>query len=98
MNLARRDGESTPAVVVQARAVVLDRSTALAGSLPTVIEMSWERCLGYGLDHSQLSEFGVLERSLLADQMEKNRHLLIHAQPVIASSGTPSHSSQRSLK
>jgi sigma-54 dependent transcriptional regulator, acetoin dehydrogenase operon transcriptional activator AcoR len=83
MNQAKQGGESAPAAVEQAREVMLDLGTVPVGLLPTVIEMSWERCLSYGLDHNQRSEFDVLERSLLADQIEKNRHLLIHAQPVM---------------
>ncbi|MBK9021136.1 MAG: sigma-54-dependent Fis family transcriptional regulator [Sulfuritalea sp.] len=54
-----------------------------AGLVPSTIEMSWERCLGYGLDNDQTTEFDPLERVLLAEQIEKSRHLLTHAQPVM---------------
>ena len=54
-------------------------------SIPSVIEMSWQRCLGYGLDQGQRQEIDLLERSLLADQKEKSRQLLLHAQPVMES-------------
>ncbi|MDZ4250972.1 MAG: sigma-54-dependent Fis family transcriptional regulator [Sulfuritalea sp.] len=45
--------------------------------------MSWARCLDYGLDSDQGSEFDPLERVLLTEQIEKSRHLLTHAQPVM---------------
>lgn len=83
MNLAKRDGKSPPGAVGRAREVAPERSTAPLGSLPSVIEMSWERCLGYGLDRNQHSGFDVLEHKLLAVQIEKNRQLLTHAQPVM---------------
>ncbi|MBI5109446.1 MAG: sigma-54-dependent Fis family transcriptional regulator [Rhodocyclales bacterium] len=53
------------------------------GLLPTAIELSWERCLGYGLDNDQGTDFDPLERVLLAEQIEKSRDLLTHAQPVM---------------
>ena len=53
------------------------------GLLPTAIELSWERCLGYGLDNDQGTDFDPLERVLLTEQIEKSRHLLTHAQPVM---------------
>ena len=54
-----------------------------AGMLPSAIELSWERCLGYGLDNDQDTDFDPLERVLLAEEIEKSRHLLTHAQPVM---------------
>ena len=53
------------------------------GVLPSVIELSWQRCLNYGLDTDHGSELDLLGRDLLADQLEKNRQLLSHAQPVM---------------
>ncbi|NJD33974.1 MAG: sigma-54-dependent Fis family transcriptional regulator [Betaproteobacteria bacterium] len=60
-----------------------DSGTVPSGLLPSAIEMSWERCLGYGLDNEQRSEFDPLGRVLLIEEMEKSRHLLTHAQPVM---------------
>ncbi len=53
------------------------------GLLPSVIELSWERCLGFGLDNDRGTDFDPLERVLLAEQIENSRHLLTHAQPVM---------------
>ncbi|MBI5920634.1 MAG: sigma-54-dependent Fis family transcriptional regulator [Betaproteobacteria bacterium] len=61
----------------------LDLRKVPVGLLPSVIEMSWERCLSYGLESDQNSEFDLLERGLLVEQQEKNRNLLTHAQPVM---------------
>ncbi|OHC67968.1 MAG: hypothetical protein A3H93_03625 [Rhodocyclales bacterium RIFCSPLOWO2_02_FULL_63_24] len=77
-------GEQTdPAATMRARAAMRDSGSVPVGVLPSTIEMSWQRCLNYGLDSDQGSEFNLLERNLLADQLEKNHHLLIHAQPVM---------------
>ena len=65
------------------REAMLDLGKVPVGLLPSIIEMSWERCLGYGLESGQNSGFDLLERGLLAEQLEKNRNLLIHAQPVM---------------
>ena len=83
MNQAKQGGESAPEAAQEARKIMRDLGTVPVGILPTVIQMSWERCLGYGLDSDRHSDFDVLEQGLLADQIEKNRHLLIHAQPVM---------------
>lgn len=83
MNTARRADEAARAATKQARALARDRGTVLMGPLPPEIEMSWQRCLDHGLDHDRHSGFDGLERSLLADQIEKNRHLLDHAQPAM---------------
>jgi len=53
------------------------------GVLPSVIELSWQRCLNYGVDTDNGSELDLLGHDLLADQLEKNRQLLSHAQPVM---------------
>lgn len=71
------------ATVGQARVTALERATMPAGLLPQIIEMSWERCVGYGLSQDRHGGFDMLERGVLADQMEKNRHLLNHAQPAM---------------
>ena len=83
MNQSKQGSESATAVLERAREVKLDLGTVPAGFLPTLIDISWERCLSYGLDRDQHGECDVLERVRLADQMEKNRHLLSHAQPVM---------------
>ena len=83
MTQAKRGDTAALPALEQARAVKNGSGTVPVGLLPAVIEMSWERCLSYGLDHDQHSEFGPLERSLLADQVEKSRELLLHAQPVM---------------
>jgi len=83
MNQTKQGDEFAPAAVQQSREVKLDPETVRVGMLPSVIEMSWERCLRLGLDHGQRSEFDLLERSLLSDQLEKNRQLLMHAQPAM---------------
>ena len=66
-----------------ARDLVRNAGTVPSGLLPSAIEMSWVRCLDYGLDSDQGTEFDPLERVLLTEQMEKSRHLLTHAQPVM---------------
>ena len=73
----------TPAGTSQSRELPLDLRKVPVGLLPSVIEMSWERCMSYGLESNRNSEFDLLERGLLAEQQEKNRNLLIHAQPVM---------------
>lgn len=54
-----------------------------SGVLPTVIEMSWQRCLSYGLDSHRECESEPGTGIVLAEQIEKNQHLLVHAQPVM---------------
>ncbi|MCX7170854.1 MAG: GAF domain-containing protein, partial [Proteobacteria bacterium] len=83
MKQAMRGDQLAPESERQAREIMLDQGTVPAGFLPAEIEMSWQRCLDYGLDSTRRIEIGMLERSLLADQIEKNRNLLIHAQPVM---------------
>jgi transcriptional regulator of acetoin/glycerol metabolism len=51
--------------------------------LPPLIELSWRRCLDFGLDSGQGSEFEPSARSILSEQIEKNGKLLAHAQPVM---------------
>jgi len=67
----------------KAHDLVRNAGSVPSGLLPSAIEMSWARCLSYGLDNDQGREFDPLERVLLAEQMEKSRHLLAHAQPVM---------------
>ncbi|MFH1869824.1 MAG: sigma-54-dependent Fis family transcriptional regulator [Pseudomonadota bacterium] len=67
----------------RARDLVRNAGTVPSGLLPSAIEMSWARCLDYGLDSDQGAQFDPLERVLLAEQVEKSRHLLTHAQPVM---------------
>ncbi len=69
--------------VGMARDAVRSSGTVPSGLLPSAIEMSWERCLGYGLDNDQASEFDPLERVQLIEELEKSQHLLTHAQPVM---------------
>jgi transcriptional regulator of acetoin/glycerol metabolism len=85
MNQVRHRGESIDVAVRHAQGIKDDLETATAGPIPSVIELSWQRCLGYGLDRGQHQELDLLERSLLADQKEKSRQLLSHAQPVMDS-------------
>lgn len=66
-----------------ARGAVRNSGTVPSGVLPSAIEMSWKRCLGYGLDNDQASEFDPLDRVHLIEELEKSRHLLTHAQPVM---------------
>ncbi|MBI5784276.1 MAG: sigma-54-dependent Fis family transcriptional regulator [Rhodocyclales bacterium] len=51
--------------------------------LPSLIELSWRRCLDFGLDTGQGSEFEPSARDILAEQLDKNGKLLAHAQPVM---------------
>jgi transcriptional regulator of acetoin/glycerol metabolism len=67
----------------KAHDLVRNAGTVPSGLLPSAIEMSWQRCLSYGLDNEQGNEFDPLERVLLSEQMEKSRDLLTHAQPVM---------------
>lgn len=83
MTQAKHGDTAAPPALEQARTVNHGSGMMSVGSQPAVIEMSWERCHAYGMDHNQHSEFDVLERSLLADQIEKGRNLLVHAQPVM---------------
>lgn len=73
----------TPAGKARSRDLALDLRKVPAGLLPSIIEMSWERCLNYGLESDQKAECELLEHGLLLEQQEKNRNLLIHAQPVM---------------
>jgi len=51
--------------------------------LPSLIELSWRRCLDYGLDSDQGNEFEPSARDILAEQLDKNSQLLVHAEPVM---------------
>lgn len=66
-----------------AHEAVRESGSVPPGILPSIIEMSWERCLGYGLESVHGGSFDLLERERLTEQMEKNRDLLTHAQPVM---------------
>jgi len=83
MNQVKPSGQSDFNAIQQASVLRLNPGAPSADLLSTVIEMSWERCHLYGLDQGQHGELDVIERSRLADQMEKNHHLLVHAQPVM---------------
>ena len=72
-----------PGAARQAYEALCNTGTIPPGILPSAIEMSWQRCLSYGLDGYHGSEFDLLGRDLLLDQLEKNHHLLSHAQPVM---------------
>jgi transcriptional regulator of acetoin/glycerol metabolism len=77
------DEHPDAAAMERARDAMRDSGTVPVGILPSAIELSWQRCLSFGLDSDRGAEFDLLERSLLADQLEKNHQLLVHAQPVM---------------
>jgi len=83
MKQANSHGALDFAATGHARDVMRSAGTIPSGLLPSAIEMSWARCLDYGLDSDQGAEFDPLERALLNEQLEKSRHLLTHAQPVM---------------
>ena len=83
MKRATGNGGMDVGTTDKAHAVLNNSGVVPNGLLPSAIEMSWERCLGYGLDNEQRNEFDPLERVLLIEEMEKSRHLLAHAQPVM---------------
>jgi transcriptional regulator of acetoin/glycerol metabolism len=83
MKQAKSNGGLEFGIAGNARDIVRNSGAVPSGLLPSAIEMSWERCIGYGLDNDQTSEFEPLERPLLSEQLEKSRHLLTHAQPVM---------------
>jgi len=83
MKRAAENGELGFDPALKANEAINNSGTVPSGLLPSAIEMSWERCLGYGLDNDQPSEFDPLGRVLLIEEMEKSRHLLTHAQPVM---------------
>ncbi len=75
-------GEASPSAL-RLTPDTLGREAVPLDLLPAEIEMSWQRSLGYGLTSEQRCDLDLLEPGLLADQLEKNHHLLIHAQPVM---------------
>jgi len=83
MKQANSNGSREPTAAAKAQDVLRNAGATPPGLLPSAIEMSWERCLGYGLDNDRTTEFDPLERVLLSEQIEKSRHLLTHAQPVM---------------
>ena len=83
MMQANTGDELNVTAVAKARVVMRETGIVQSGILPSVIEMSWERCLSQGLDTDQASEFDPLKRDLLDEQMEKSRQLLMHAKPVM---------------
>ncbi len=83
MKQANGNGGLEFGIAGKARDMVRNSGAVPSGLLPSAIEMSWERCIGYGLDNDHTSEFAPLERVLLSEQLEKSRHLLTHAQPVM---------------
>ncbi len=76
-------GNGDASGAVRAREMMRDSGVVPAGVLPSIIEMSWQRCLDYGLNGDHHIGFDLLERDQLADQLEKNQQLLTHAQPVM---------------
>jgi transcriptional regulator of acetoin/glycerol metabolism len=83
MKQANSNGSRALTAAAKAQDVLRNAGAIPTGLLPSAIEMSWERCLGYGLDNDRTTEFEPLERVLLSEQIEKSRHLLTHAQPVM---------------
>lgn len=83
MNHTDANGASGFGAASRAQDMLRNLGAVPAGILPSAIEMSWERCLGHGLDNDRKTDFDPLERVLLAEQIEKSRHLLTHAQPVM---------------
>ena len=83
MAQAGHGDERVPEAAGWARKAVRNTGSVPPGLLPSVIESSWERCLGYGLDGDRGGVFDPLERDLLSEQMENSRDLLVHAQPVM---------------
>lgn len=73
-------GHIDPSAVANA---VRESGAVPPGVLPSVIEMSWQRCLNFGLDCDHGSEYEPMRNDLLDEQIEKNRKLLSHAQPVM---------------
>lgn len=71
------------ALIAQAHRAVRNSGEIPAGLLPSVIEMSWQRCLEFGLDCENGTEFDPLQHSALSEQIERNHKLLSHAQPVM---------------
>ena len=67
----------------RARRAMRNTGSVPPGLLPSAIESSWERCLGYGLDRDRGGVPDPLERDVLSEQMENSRDLLVHAQPVM---------------
>ncbi len=67
----------------RARRAMRNNGSVPPGLLPSAIESSWERCLGYGLDRDRGGVPDPLERDVLSEQMENSRDLLVHAQPVM---------------
>jgi transcriptional regulator of acetoin/glycerol metabolism len=72
-----------PSLIEQAHHAVRSSGAIPAGMLPSVIELSWQRCLDFGLDSEHGSEYDPMRQDLLSEQIEKNRKLLSHAQPVM---------------
>jgi transcriptional regulator of acetoin/glycerol metabolism len=83
MNDLRRSGDMDSFAILRARELLNNTGAVPAGVLPPVIELSWQRCLNYGLSDGQGVETDLLRRDQLADQLEKNRLLVSHAKPVM---------------
>ncbi len=72
-----------PATALAAREALRSKGAVPSGVLPSIIEMSWQRSLEYGIDAERPAEFDPGTRAILSEQLEKNHHLLTHAQPVM---------------
>lgn len=53
------------------------------GLSPALLAMSWERCHSYGLEAGQQVPGDPCPIVTLSNQLEENRQLLVHAQPVM---------------
>lgn len=83
MAMSKLDGGRDTEAARMAREALLKSGLIPPGLLPSAIEMSWQRCLDYGLDTNQGGMFDPLERGNLLQEREKSSHLLAHAQPVM---------------
>ncbi len=72
-----------PNLVEKAHHAVRNSGAIPTGLLPSVVELSWQRCLDFGLNCEHGSEYEPMRRDLLSEHIEKNRKLLSHAQPVM---------------
>lgn len=66
---------------MHARTEFLTNGHVQKGAVAEAIERSWRRCLANGIDANSVSNLQVITAQELAFKREKNRHLLLMAQP-----------------
>jgi transcriptional regulator of acetoin/glycerol metabolism len=77
------DTMSDPGTLARARALFFDEGTLPKGLIPDPIWQSWQRCVVRGLRAEEAIEFNPVHRTTASATAERNRHLIVAAEPAV---------------